>query len=69
MAYALVAAMGHSFGYVVEKRVTDSRIAPHDRSNIDMPEDGLNRLVLHLTDKKSRLPRSMHRSPTFLSGF
>lgn len=46
LTYALVAAMGQSFSYVVEKKGTGSHIAPYERSNIDMPEDGLNRLVL-----------------------
>ena len=51
VTYALVAAMGHSFSYAIEKRTAGSRIAPYDRGNIDMPEDGLNRLVLHNLDE------------------
>jgi len=47
LTYALVAAMGQSFSYVIEKRGAGSHIAPYDRGNIDMSEDGLNRLVLH----------------------
>jgi len=46
LTYALVAAMGQSFSYVVQKKAVGSHIGPYDRGNIDMPEDGLNRLVL-----------------------
>jgi len=51
VTYALVAAMGHSFSFVVEKRAAGSHLAPYDRKNIDMPEDGLNRLVLQNLDE------------------
>lgn len=51
MTYALVAAMGKSFSFVAQKKGLGSRLEPYDRRNIDMPEDGLNRLVLHNLDE------------------
>lgn len=51
LTYALVAAMGQSFSFVAEKKGAGSHFAPYDRRNIDMPEDGLNRLVLNNLDE------------------
>lgn len=51
LTYALVAAMGSSFSFVMEKKAVGSNMAPYDRSNIQAPDDGLNRLVLHNLDE------------------
>jgi hypothetical protein len=53
--YALVAAVGGSFGVVREEFRTGSRLDHYNRRAIEAPDNVLNRIVLHSLDKEVAL--------------
>ncbi len=48
--YALAAAVGNEFSVVEDGPVTGTHLSPYRRSTVGMPDDALNRFVLHSLD-------------------